>query len=133
MQRIRNDSPFGRLEGWRLASFIVKAGDDLRQEQVGDMMTWPSSSQGGIKQAGRQAGRQLPTHQPVAGCSSYWIGQGGEGRQAADAVCVVVFQVAMQMMSLCLEVFREEGLDLWLRPYNILCVGDQAGEWVGGA
>ena len=33
-QRIRNGSPFGHLEGWRLASFIVKAGDDLRQEQV---------------------------------------------------------------------------------------------------
>lgn len=56
-----------------------------------------------------------------------------EGRQLADAECVVVFQVAMQMMSLCLEVFREEGLDLWLRPYNILCVGDQAGGWGGGA
>jgi phosphatidylinositol kinase/protein kinase (PI-3 family) len=67
-QRIRNSSPFGRLEGWRLASFIVKAGDDLRQEQL-----------------------------------------------------------AMQLIALLKEVFREEKLDLWLRPYEILCVGDQAG------
>lgn len=67
-QRIRNSSPFGRLDGWRLASFIVKAGDDLRQEQV-----------------------------------------------------------AMQIVALCSEIFREERLDLWLRPYSIICVGDQAG------
>lgn len=76
MQRIRNDSPFGRLEGWRLASFIVKAGDDLRQEQVGhgDRMT-SLSSQGGINQAGREA---------VAAEDDQMIGQGGEGRKAAS-------------------------------------------------
>jgi len=34
VKRIRNLSPFGRLDGWRLACFIVKAGDDLRGEQV---------------------------------------------------------------------------------------------------
>lgn len=67
-QRIRNSSPFGRLEGWRLAMFIVKAGDDLRQEQV-----------------------------------------------------------AMQLITLVRDIFKEEGLDLWLRPYGIVCVGDQAG------
>jgi phosphatidylinositol 4-kinase len=67
-QRIRNSSPFGRLEGWRLAMFIVKAGDDLRQEQV-----------------------------------------------------------AMQLITLVREIFKEEGLELWLRPYDIVCVGDQAG------
>lgn len=67
-QRIRAASPFGRLDGWRLAMFIVKAGDDLRQEQV-----------------------------------------------------------AMQVIALAREIWREEGLGLWLRPYQILCVGDQAG------
>ena len=67
-QRIRAASPFGRLDGWRLAMFIVKAGDDLRQEQV-----------------------------------------------------------AMQVIALVREIWREEGLALWLRPYQILCVGDQAG------
>ena len=67
-QRIRAASPFGRLDGWRLAMFIVKAGDDLRQEQV-----------------------------------------------------------AMQVIALTREIWREEGLGLWLRPYQILCVGDQAG------
>lgn len=67
-QRIRAASPFGRLDGWRLAMFIVKAGDDLRQEQV-----------------------------------------------------------AMQLITLVREIFKEEGLELWLRPYDIVCVGDQAG------
>ena len=37
-------------------------------------------------------------------------------------------QVAMQIISLVREIFKEEGLDLWLRPYTIVCVGDQAGE-----
>ncbi|KAK4534240.1 hypothetical protein CDCA_CDCA01G0265 [Cyanidium caldarium] len=33
-ERVRRASPFGHLPTWRLASFIVKAGDDLRQEQL---------------------------------------------------------------------------------------------------
>lgn len=36
-------------------------------------------------------------------------------------------QVAMQLITLVREIFKEEGLDLWLRPYGIVCVGDQAG------
>ena len=36
-------------------------------------------------------------------------------------------QVAMQLITLCMEIFKEEHLDLWLRPYTIVCVGDQAG------
>lgn len=31
-------------------------------------------------------------------------------------------------MSMCQQIFREEKLDLWLRPYTILVVGDQAGK-----
>lgn len=34
VQRIKNDSPFGQLEGWKLVSVIVKTGGDLRQEQL---------------------------------------------------------------------------------------------------
>jgi hypothetical protein len=51
--------------------------------------------------------------------------------RAADVVvhlCVGGLQVAMQIVALCSEIFREERLDLWLRPYSIICVGDQAGE-----
>jgi hypothetical protein len=33
----------------------------------------------------------------------------------------------MQVIALCQEIFHEEHLDIWLRPYTILCVGDQAG------
>ena len=32
MERIRESSPYGDLEGWRLMAVIVKCGDDLRQE-----------------------------------------------------------------------------------------------------
>ena len=31
-ERIRKNSPFGKLQTWRLINFIVKTGDDLRQE-----------------------------------------------------------------------------------------------------
>jgi phosphatidylinositol kinase/protein kinase (PI-3 family) len=31
-QEIRNSSPFGHVKGWRLASFIMKAGEDIRRE-----------------------------------------------------------------------------------------------------
>ena len=32
VERIRESSPYGDLEGWRLMAVIVKCGDDLRQE-----------------------------------------------------------------------------------------------------
>lgn len=32
-ERIRKNSPYGKLQTWKLARFIVKTGDDLRQEQ----------------------------------------------------------------------------------------------------
>lgn len=31
-KEIRNASPYGHLKGWRLASFIMKAGEDIRRE-----------------------------------------------------------------------------------------------------
>jgi len=34
VRRIRTSSPYGHLANWRLASVIVKCGDDLRQEQL---------------------------------------------------------------------------------------------------
>jgi len=33
-QGIRESSPFGHLRGWRLASFIMKAGEDIRKEAL---------------------------------------------------------------------------------------------------
>lgn len=33
-ERLRKTSPFGNLPGWRLASFLVKADDELRREQL---------------------------------------------------------------------------------------------------
>ncbi|CAM9330672.1 unnamed protein product [Chrysoparadoxa australica] len=65
---LREASPFGRLKGWKLASFIVKAGDDIRQEAL-----------------------------------------------------------AMQVISLVDQIFKRDGLPLWLRPYAIVAVGDKAG------
>jgi len=40
------------------------------------------------------------------------------------------WQLAVQFISLCQQIFREERLDLWLRPYTILVAGDQAGKEV---
>ncbi|KAF6002176.1 Phosphatidylinositol 4-kinase beta [Cyanidiococcus yangmingshanensis] len=66
--RVRVSSPFGHLPTWRLASFIVKAGDDLRQEQL-----------------------------------------------------------AVQLIDQMLRIFEEESLPLWLRPFTIVCIGNNAG------
>jgi phosphatidylinositol kinase/protein kinase (PI-3 family) len=33
-EEIRQASPYGRVKGWRLASFIVKAGEDIRREAL---------------------------------------------------------------------------------------------------
>jgi len=33
-ERLRKSSPYGNLPGWKLQSVVVKAGDDLRQEQL---------------------------------------------------------------------------------------------------
>jgi len=67
-QKIRKHSPFGMLKTWRLVSVIVKAGDDLRQEQL-----------------------------------------------------------AMQLISLFDQIFKEAKLRLWLRPYDILATETDCG------
>lgn len=33
-EEIRQASPYGKTEGWRLASFIIKAGEDIRREAL---------------------------------------------------------------------------------------------------
>jgi len=33
-EQIRQTSPYGKVKGWRLASFIMKAGEDIRQEAL---------------------------------------------------------------------------------------------------
>ena len=33
-EEIRQASPYGKVEGWRLASFIMKAGEDIRREAL---------------------------------------------------------------------------------------------------
>lgn len=33
-EEIRQASPYGKVQGWRLASFIVKAGEDIRREAL---------------------------------------------------------------------------------------------------
>ena len=33
-ERLRRESPYGQLATWRTFRFIVKSGDDLRQEQL---------------------------------------------------------------------------------------------------
>ena len=76
MQLIRSTSPFGHLPGWKLKSFIVKSGDDLRKEIL-----------------------------------------------------------AMQLIEYCKTVFEMEGMDLFLRPFQIISTGYQAGlvEFIEGA
>lgn len=43
-QMVRQQSPFGHLKGWKLAHFIVKAGDDLRMEALAMQVRQPSPS-----------------------------------------------------------------------------------------
>jgi phosphatidylinositol 4-kinase len=33
-EQVRQTSPYGKVKGWRLASFIMKAGEDIRQEAL---------------------------------------------------------------------------------------------------
>ena len=33
-EEIRQASPFGKTDGWRLSSFIIKAGEDIRREAL---------------------------------------------------------------------------------------------------
>lgn len=73
---IRRSSAFGHLPGWKLRSFIVKAGDDLRKEIL-----------------------------------------------------------AMQVIEYCGQIFKNEGIDIHLRPYQIVSTGYMAGlvEFIEGA
>ena len=73
---IRSNSVFGHLQGWKLKSFIVKSGDDLRKELL-----------------------------------------------------------AMQLIEYCQNIFSAEGIDISLRPYQIICTGNMAGlvEFLEGA
>lgn len=73
---VQSLSPFGRLPGWTLRSFIVKAGDDLRKEVL-----------------------------------------------------------AQQLIEYCQRIFQQEGVDIYLRPYQIVNTGHQSGlvEFLEGA
>ena len=33
-EQVRQTSPYGKVKGWRLASFIMKAGEDVRREAL---------------------------------------------------------------------------------------------------
>lgn len=99
-----------------MASFIVKAGDDLRQEQVIHKYTAYTEHTGNRAEA--QPHKPLGRHMAVTASVCEW--------RASAWLCV---KVAMQVIALCQEIFHEEHLDIWLRPYTILCVGDQAGTY----
>lgn len=67
-ERILSKSPFKDVKGARLMPFIVKAGDDLRQEQL-----------------------------------------------------------AIQLISQFKRIFDDEGVDVFLRPFTVMCVSSEAG------
>ncbi|KAH8317240.1 hypothetical protein KR074_006810 [Drosophila pseudoananassae] len=65
---IRESSPYGHLQNWRLLSAIVKCGDDLRQELM-----------------------------------------------------------ATQLLEMFKIIWQEEQVDLWVRPYKIVCLSNDSG------
>ncbi|EDV38936.1 uncharacterized protein Dana_GF25052, isoform A [Drosophila ananassae] len=65
---IRESSPYGHLQNWRLLSAIVKCGDDLRQELM-----------------------------------------------------------ATQLLQMFKIIWQEEQVDLWVRPYKIVCLSNDSG------
>jgi hypothetical protein len=66
--RLREASPYGHMEGWRLASFMVKSSDDLQREML-----------------------------------------------------------AMQFIKLLEQVWHVQEVDVYLRPYAIVCTGPECG------
>ncbi|XP_053689103.1 phosphatidylinositol 4-kinase beta isoform X2 [Sabethes cyaneus] len=67
-RQIRESSPYGHLQSWRLLSAIVKCGDDLRQELM-----------------------------------------------------------ATQLLEMFKLIWQEENVDLWVRPYKIVCLSNDSG------
>ncbi|XP_058464566.1 phosphatidylinositol 4-kinase beta isoform X2 [Malaya genurostris] len=67
-KQIRESSPYGHLQNWRLLSAIVKCGDDLRQELM-----------------------------------------------------------ATQLLEMFKLIWEEEKVDLWVRPYKIVCLSNDSG------
>ncbi|XP_055610892.1 phosphatidylinositol 4-kinase beta isoform X2 [Uranotaenia lowii] len=68
VKQIRDSSPYGHLQSWRLLSAIVKCGDDLRQELM-----------------------------------------------------------ATQLLEMFKLIWQEESVDLWVRPYKIVCLSNDSG------
>ncbi|XP_055529200.1 phosphatidylinositol 4-kinase beta isoform X2 [Wyeomyia smithii] len=67
-RQIRESSPYGHLQSWKLLSAIVKCGDDLRQELM-----------------------------------------------------------ATQLLEMFKLIWQEENVDLWVRPYKIVCLSNDSG------
>lgn len=67
-RQIRESSPYGHLQNWKLLSAIVKCGDDLRQELM-----------------------------------------------------------ATQLLEMFQLIWKEENVDLWVRPYKIVCLSNDSG------
>lgn len=67
-RQIKESSPYGHLQNWKLLSAIVKCGDDLRQELM-----------------------------------------------------------ATQLLEMFQLIWKEENVDLWVRPYKIVCLSNDSG------
>lgn len=112
---VRASSPFGKLPGWDMKSFIVKSGDDLRKEVFACLIAFCCCVSS--------------THHPscTTCVQSYQLCSIDISSRFSlyQLCCVLAWNdtsqvLAMQLMEFCKKVFEMEGLDIYLRPYQIL-------------
>jgi hypothetical protein len=109
---VRSQSPFGHLQGWDMRSFIVKSGDDMRKE-VSPCLCHNRFCHVTARCEICRAGWENLSEVPCV-------------RTCRQALLIPVSTrsstqvLAMQLMGFCQKVFELEGLDIYLRPYQIL-------------
>ncbi len=104
-KRIAKSSPYSHMKGWRLLPVIVKANDDLRQEQFCSQL---------IKQF--QVNRALFTALPFLLLLLVKLTQ-------FSCSLVPFFHLWVFMQ----EIFTESGHPLWLAAYDIVATGPSCG------
>jgi hypothetical protein len=99
-KRIAKSSPYSHMKGWRLLPVIVKANDDLRQEQFCSQLI-----------------KQFQVRQPCLLSLFFAI------VDKTHSLLLFLFHSCLFMQ----EIFTESGHPLWLSAYDIVATGPSCG------
>lgn len=123
--QIRESSPYGHLQNWRLLSAIVKSGDDLRQELMATQLLQVRIEDRFFLKL-RIIFKKLPisTKSFETKLRNFLIQLDCFKNETKTSVTSNLTFSTFQMFK---QIWDEENIDLWVRPYQIVCLSNDSG------